>query len=108
MDIPIDIEDLQGKFERNKSHYINNIMVPYISYNVKKSRKIPKKVEKYLPLNKFKGYFKSTMYGLHKVLGSDGAEDYVYGSLFLMACDIQDPYHNREHDYVPLKICIYI
>ena len=57
-------------------------------------------MEKHLPLRKFKGYFKNTMYRLHKVLGSDVVEYCVYGSLFLMACDIQDPFHNREYDYV--------
>ena len=75
-------------------------MAPHIAYNIKKARKIPKNVEKFLPLRKFEGYFKMIVYGLHKVLGSDGAKDCVYGSLFLMACDIQDPYHNREYDYV--------
>ena len=91
-DVPIDIYDLQGKFERNRSHYENNVMVPDSPCNIKKSKKMPKKVEKHLPLSKFKGYFKSTMYELHELLGSDGVEDYVYGSLFFMACDIQDPY----------------
>ena len=44
------------------------------------------------------------MYGLHKVLGSDGAEDCVYGSLFLMACDIQELFHHKEYDYVAFII----
>ena len=44
MDVPIDIEDLQGKFGRNKTHYLNNVMLPHIPYNVKKVGKIPKKV----------------------------------------------------------------
>lgn len=100
MDAPIDIDDLQGKFGRKKTHHLNNVMMPHISFNTKKVGQIPKNVEKHLPLSKFKGYFKKNVYGLHKVLGSDGVQDYVYGSLFLMACDIQDPFHNREYDYV--------
>ena len=30
MDVPIEIDDLQGKFERNKSHYVNNVMKLHI------------------------------------------------------------------------------
>ena len=88
MDVPIGIGELQGKFERNKSHYVNNVMKPHIPFNVKKVGKIPKKVENHLPLSKSKAYFKNIVYGLHNVLGSDAAKDCVYGSLFLMACDI--------------------
>ena len=51
-------------------------------------------------MSRFKNYFKNIVYGLHNVLGSDGEEDCVYCSLFLMACDIQDPFQNREYDYV--------
>ena len=40
------------------------------------------------------------MYGLHKVLGSNASFDLVYGSLYIMAYDIQDAFHNREYDYV--------
>lgn len=36
MDVPIDIDDLQGKCRRNKTYYLNNVMLPYIPYNVKK------------------------------------------------------------------------
>ena len=100
MDVPIDIEDLQGKFGRNKTHILNNVMLPHIPYNVNKVGLIPKKVENYFPLRKFNNYFKNIVYGLHKVLGSDGAEDCVYGSLFLMASNIQDPFHNKKYDYV--------
>ena len=38
MDVPIDIDDLQGKFGRNKTHYLNNVMLPHIRYNVKKRK----------------------------------------------------------------------
>ena len=55
-------------------------------------------------MSRFKNYFKNTVYGFHKVMGSDGTEDCVYGSLFLMACDIQDPFHHKEYDYVAFII----
>lgn len=79
---------------------MNNVMLPHIPYNVKKEGMIPKKVGDFFPLSRFKTYFKNIVYGLHKVLGSDGAEDCVYRSLFLMASDIQDPFHHKEYDYV--------
>lgn len=40
------------------------------------------------------------MYGLHKVLGSNGVENCVYGPLILIACDIQDPFHKKKYYYV--------
>ena len=40
------------------------------------------------------------MYGLHKVIGSDALVDVVYVLLYIMACDIQDAFHNKEYDYV--------
>ena len=66
MDVPIDVEDLQGRFERNKSHYINNVIKPHIPFSIKKAGQIPKEVEKHLPLSKFKGYFENTKNFLHK------------------------------------------
>ena len=44
MDVPIDLEDLQGKFGRNKTYFVNNVMLPHILYNVKKAGLIPRKV----------------------------------------------------------------
>ena len=79
-------------------------MLPHIPFNVKRAGLIPRKVGDFLPLSRFKNYFKNIVYGLHKILGSDGAEDCVYGSLFLIACDIQDPYHHKEYDYVAFII----
>ena len=38
MDVPIDVKDLQGRFERNKSQYINNVMKPHIPFSIKKAR----------------------------------------------------------------------
>ena len=34
MDVPIDLEDLQGKIGRNKTYFVNNVMMPHIPYNV--------------------------------------------------------------------------
>lgn len=79
-------------------------MLPHIPYNIKMARKIQRKGEDHLPLSRFKNFSKNNVYGLHKVLGTDGVEDCVYGSLFLMSCDIQDPFHIREYDYVGLII----
>lgn len=88
MDTPIDTDDLQKKFANNKTYFVNNVMMPHIPYNVKKEGKIPRSMADFLPLSRFKYYFRNIVYGLLKVLGSDGVEDCVYGSLFLMACDI--------------------
>lgn len=74
-------------------------MVHHIPYNLKKVGDIPKKVDDELPLGKFISYFQKIVYGLDKVLGID-ATDMVKGSLYMMACDIQDSYHNLEYDYV--------
>ena len=104
MDVPIDFDDLKVRFEKNKTYLVNYVMLPHIPFNVKRAGLIPRKVGDFLPLSRFKNYFKNTVYGLHKVLGSDGAEDCVYGSLFLIACDIQDPFHHKEYDYVAFII----
>lgn len=39
----------------------------------------PKKVDKKMPLEKFKNYFVKTIYGVHKVVGIDGT-NMVYGA----------------------------
>ena len=104
MDIPINTTDLQGKFDRNMTYFVNNVMLPHIPYRVKKVGLLPKKVGDFLPLSRFKNYFKNIVYGLHKVMGSDGVEDCVYGSLLSMACDIQDPFHDKEYYYVAFII----
>ena len=79
-------------------------MLSLIPFRVKQVGLIQRKVGDFLPLIRFKNYFKNTVYGLHKVLGSDGVEDCVCGSLFLIACDIQDPFHHNEYDYVAFII----
>ena len=47
--------------------------------DLKKVGDYPKKVEKMMPLNKFKYYFVKIVYGVHKVVGKDGY-DVVYGA----------------------------
>ena len=47
--------------------------------DLKKVGDYPKKVENKMPLDKFKNYFVKTIYGVHKVVGTDGS-DVVYGS----------------------------
>ena len=34
MDVPIDTADLQEKFGRNKTYFVNNVMLPHIPYRV--------------------------------------------------------------------------
>lgn len=74
-------------------------MIHHISYNLKCTSYIPKNIGDDLPLYKFKSYFQKTMYDLDKVLGVD-ANEILMGLLYMMACDIQDTYHDREYDYV--------
>ena len=104
MDVPIDFDDLKARFEKNKTYLVNHVMLPHIPFNVKRAGLLPRKVGDFPPLRRFRNYFKNTMYGLHKVLGSDGVEDCVYGSLFLIACDIQDPFDQKEYEYVAFII----
>ena len=52
----------------------------------------PKKVDKAMPLDKFKNYFVKIVYGVHKVVGKDGTY-MVYGLEFIIARDVQDSYH---------------
>ena len=59
----------------------------------------PKRVEKKMPLDKFKKYFVKTVYGVHKVVGRDGF-DMVYGVEYIVARDVHDSYHGGEYDYV--------
>lgn len=93
MTVNIDLKELQEKFILGKNYYTGKVMIHHITYNLKKVGDIPKKVDDELPLCKFKNYFQKTVYGLDKVLGID-ATTMVKGSLYMMACDIQDAYHN--------------
>lgn len=74
-------------------------MIHHIPYNLKNVGYIQKKLGDEVPLCMFKSYFQKINYGLDKVLGIDATE-MVKGSLYMMACDIQDTYHNREYDYL--------
>ena len=52
-------------------------MLQHIPMDLKKVGDYPKKVEKMMPLDKFKNYFVKNVYGVHKVVGKDGF-DVVY------------------------------
>ena len=74
-------------------------MLQHIPMDLKRVDDYPKKVEKKMPLDKFKNYFFKTIYGVHKVIGIDGTHE-VYGSEYIIVRDIQDSYHACEYDYV--------
>ena len=76
---PIDLKDLQRKFEANTREYVGISMVQHIPMDLKKVGDYPKKVERMMPLEKFKNHFVKTLYSLHKVVGKDGV-DMVYGA----------------------------
>ena len=59
----------------------------------------PKKVEKMMPLDKFKNYFLQILYRVHEMVGKDGT-NVVYGAEFIIARDMQESYHGGEYDYV--------
>lgn len=54
----------------------------------------PKKVEKMMPLDKFKNYFVKIVYSVHKVVGKDGT-DMVYGVEFIISIDVRDSCHGE-------------
>ena len=68
-------------------------------YGLKRVGDYPKKVEKKMPLDKFKNYCFKTVYGVHKVIGIDGTHE-VYGAEYIIVRDIQDSYHACEYEYV--------
>lgn len=49
----------------------------------------PKKVEKMIPLDKFKNFFVKIVYSVHNVIGKDGI-DMVCGVEFIISKDVQD------------------
>lgn len=71
----------------------------HIPMDLKSMGGYPKKVEKMMPLEKFKNYFLKIVYGVHKVVGKYGSE-MVYGAEFIVSRDVQDSYHGGEYDYV--------
>ena len=58
-----------------------------------------KKIQKNMPLDKFKSYFVKTIYGVHKVVGKDRSNE-VWGAEYIIARDVQDSYHAYGYDYV--------
>ena len=92
MSQPVDLLDLQKKFERNTKAHIGKSMLQHIPMDLKSVGDYPKKVEKMMPLDKFKNYFVKIVYGVHKVVRKDGI-DMVYGAEFIISKDMQDSFH---------------
>lgn len=67
--------------------------------DLKKVGDYQNKLDKMMPLDKFKNYFVKTLYDVHKVVGKHGS-DMVYGSVYIVDSDVQDAYHGEEYDYV--------
>ena len=67
--------------------------------DLNKVRDYAKKVEKMMPLDKFKNYFVKIVYVVHKVVRKDGS-DVVYGVECIVANDVHESYHGREYDFV--------
>ena len=55
MSVPLDIYELQGKFEINMSDYTGKAMLHHIPMDLKKVRDFPKKVEKIIPMGRLHG-----------------------------------------------------
>ena len=62
-------------------------MLHHIPMDLKRVGDYPKKVEKKMPLDKFKNYFVKTVYGVHKVIGIDATNE-VYGVEYIIARDV--------------------
>ena len=73
MSIPIDKDEIQGKFERNVNTYIGKEIMHHIPMDLKRVGDFHKKVEKMMPIKKFKNYFHKIVYGVHKVVVSDSS-----------------------------------
>ena len=67
-------------------------MLQHIPMDFKSVGDYRKKVDKMMPLDKFKNNFVKIVYGFHKVIGKDGT-DMVYGVEFIISRDVQDSYH---------------
>lgn len=76
---PVDLVDLQEKFEINTKAYTRNSMLQHIPMDLKKVGDFHKKLEKKMHFDKFKNYFMKTVYCVHKVVGIDGT-NMVYGA----------------------------
>ena len=53
-------------------------MLQHIPRDLKKVGDYPKKIQKKMPLDKFKSYFVKIVYGVHKVVGKYGSNE-VWG-----------------------------
>lgn len=99
MSVEIDIQWFKEKFERNVKFFICKVMIHHIPYKLKLVEEIPKKVDKMLPVDKFKNHMQNIIYGLHKALGSDGS-NMVYGGPYLIDLKIHNPFTYIEYDYI--------
>ena len=72
--------------------------IPSVKKNV---GEIPKKrdIEEIMPLEFFQRYFQNIVFGINKVLGSDGTMN-ALGWHYVMALNIQEPNTNFGYDYV--------
>ena len=95
----VNLIDLQVKFERNTKDYIGKCMIQKIPMDLKRVEYYPNKIEKKIPLDKFKKYFVKIVYGVHKVVEKYGS-DLVYGVEYSMTKDVYDSYHGGEYGYV--------
>ena len=74
-------------------------MLQNIPMDLKEVGDYPKKVEKMMPLDKFKNFFVKIVYGVHKVVRKDGT-NMVYGAKLIIVRDVQDSYNGGDYDYV--------
>ncbi len=56
MSVEVDFQYFQEKFEWNARFYTSKVMIHQIPYELKLIGEIPKKVDKMLPIDKFKNY----------------------------------------------------
>ena len=74
-------------------------MIQHIPGDLAKVGDYAKKIQKKMPLEKFKNYFVKIVYGVSKVVGKDGSNE-VWGEKYIIARNVQDSYHACEYDYV--------
>ena len=96
---PLDLKELQMIFKANPNSFIEASLLQHIPRYLKKVGNYPKKIQKKMPLDKFKNYFVKIVYGVQKEVGKDWF-DKVWGVEYIIARDVQDSYHACEYDYV--------
>ena len=87
MSEPLDLVDLHQKFERITKAYTGKSMMQHIPMELKKVGDYLEKIEKMMPLDKFKNYFVKMVNGFHKVVGKDKS-DMVYGVEYSISKDV--------------------